>query len=200
MRRLLRLALLPALTLLPPQAHAQAGATASRALVFSGFAGASAVSTGVNASRNLSITAGGDIAFHIASPFTLAAEFRATHPLDRGSVVAESNFLGGLRFGSRTHHLEPYGDLLVGRGSLDFGPSGYPDPHHPRTFYTVADGNAFAIGGGVLLRPERSPVALLADLQAIRYQTPTSSSGFVSSLNLSVGLRYTARFGFRRSR
>jgi len=125
--------ILPALALLlatifwPCVAAAQhSRPTATQDIQLSAFSGASGVYTGISGSRNLSVTAGLDLALSPWQGLRPVLEVRASSPLDHGSTVAQKDVLGGLRLdfllGRRLH---PYGDFLFGRGEMKYAAGGY---------------------------------------------------------------------------
>jgi len=125
--------IVPALTLLlatlpwPCVATAQqASPTATQDISLSAFGGVSGVYTGLSGSRNLSITAGLDLALSPRQGLRPILEVRASEPIDHGSTVAQRDVLGGLRLdfllGRRLH---PYGDFLFGRGEMKYTSGGY---------------------------------------------------------------------------
>ncbi len=172
------------------KAHAQAEVTAARAISFTLFAGATGTRTGFGNTRNLSVTAGCDLDFQPANRLAFSLELRGTYPVDRGSLVAQKNILIGPRVRYQYRRFEPYANVLVGRGSLDFGPDGYLDPNHRLTYYTITDGNVFVGGGGLRYRMS-DEWRVVVDLQEQRYATPVAASGHVMATAGTIGLAYT---------
>ena len=126
-KAVLTLALLLAPFFLSSIASAQsANPTADQDIQLTAFGAASGDYTGLSGGRNLSVTAGIDLAlapWHGTRP---TLELRGTYPIDKGTIVAQKDVLGGLRLdfllGRRVH---PYGDFLFGRGQMDYMSPGY---------------------------------------------------------------------------
>ncbi|HUD22437.1 MAG TPA: hypothetical protein VMQ60_06300 [Acidobacteriaceae bacterium] len=104
----------------------QAKPTATQDIQLSVFSGVSGVYTGLSNSRNLSVTAGLDLALSPRQGMRPILEVRGTEPFNKGSTVAQKDFLAGLRLdlllGRRLH---PYGDFLFGRGEMKYANGGY---------------------------------------------------------------------------
>lgn len=177
--------------------HAQAAAAQSRGYTFSAFAGINGTFTGLNDTRNLSVTAGADMLFRPDRRLVPALEVRGTEVLKRGALVAEKNFLVGPRVSYRLGRLQPYANVLFGRGSLDFGANGVPDPKNPALVYDVTDGRVLGFGGGLLYDLTPS-FAAKVDGQIQRYDTPVTPTGVVTGTSIIVGLSYTLNLGHRR--
>jgi len=120
---MLLLATLP----LPSVATAQqASPTATQDISLSAFGGVSGVYTGLAGSRNLSVTAGIDLALSPRQGLRPILEVRASDPIDHGKVVAQRYLLGGLRLDFLLgRSLHPYGDFLFGRGEMKYASGGY---------------------------------------------------------------------------
>lgn len=173
-------------------AHGQAMPTAGRAAGVSVFAGVSGVYTGLDGGRNLDVTAGGDFSFLELHGVLLGVEVRGSYPIDRGKVVAEENLLGGVRFSGRVWRLRPYGDVLFGRGELNYGSTGYPAPGGT-LYYTLSDGTVLGFGGGADL-PLSPTWSLRGDVQLDRYQAPVTTSGNVNATSITAALVYHFHF------
>jgi hypothetical protein len=173
-------------------AAGQAMPTAQRGAGISVFAGVSGVYTGLNGSRNLAVTAGGDFSFLQFHGVLVGVEVRGSYPVDRGKVVAEENVLGGVRFSGHVWRVRPYGDVLFGRGELDYGSTGYPAPSG-NLYYTLSDGNVLAAGGGAEL-PLSTTWAVRGEVQIERYQTPVTASGNLNSTAINAALVYHFHF------
>ena len=120
----LRLALAAVVLALGCPAHAQ-NPTALQTLQLSTFAGVSPVFTGLGGGRNLSFTAGVDLAVHPYRGLRPTLEVRGTYPMDSGNVDSQKDILGGLRVDYPIgHRFHPYGDFLFGRGEMKYG-AGY---------------------------------------------------------------------------
>jgi hypothetical protein len=173
-------------------AGAQALSTGSRAITPSVFAGGSGVYTGLDSGRNLSVMAGLDIAFLPDRRFHPALEYRAMYAVDKGGVDSLKNNLGGVKvatnWSARGVRVQPYVDLLAGRGETTYANGGYQVPGKP-IFYTLSSSNVFSAGGGGdVFFSKRLAVKL--DVQIERYSSPVTVSGHLYSEVGTVGLVY----------
>lgn len=174
-------------------ASAQATATATQRITPSVFLGASGVYTGLGSGRNLSLTAGVDVAFRPASRIHPALEFQGTYALDKGHVDSLRSSLGGLKLFTSFHRLQPYVNLLGGRGETTYANGGYQVPGTV-IFYTQSSSNVFSLGGGTDLLATHH-LALKLDVQAQRYSNPVTTSGHLYSQAGTIGLVYTLHRG-----
>ena len=103
-------------------AQAQGMPTATRQLQLSAFGAVSGVYTGLNGGKNFSITAGGDLGLPPWRGIRPTIEVRGTYPTDHGLVDSQKSILGGLKVDFLLRHrFRPYGDVLFGRGQIDYG-------------------------------------------------------------------------------
>jgi hypothetical protein len=168
-------------------ARAQAVPTATANIRLSAFAGVSANYTGVQLAKNGDVTAGFDIGFRPFAGFFPAFEARGLYPIHEGQVVGQRNFLGGIRLGRRKENFNPYGDLLFGRGKLDF-PNGLSTPTN--TFIVLSNTtNVLSFGGGLDYNLSQHWAAK-GDFQFQKYNTPVEASGSVFSKVFSAGIVY----------
>ncbi len=175
------------------EAHAQAIPAAVAHIQLFGWGGFTGNFTGVALAKNGAITAGGDLEFHPFFTLYPALEVRGLYPVDKGNVVAEKNALVGLRLGRHVHPFSPYGDVLFGRGQLNFANGGYPTP--TGDFYVLSNtSNVLSLGAGTdySLTPR---FALKGDFQFQRYASPVGTNGYIYSKVLTLGLVY--RIGAR---
>ncbi len=168
-------------------AHAQAVPTASANLRLSAFAGMSGNFTGVGLAKNGDISAGFDIGFRPFAGFFPAIEMRGLYPIEKGKLVNQKNLLAGIRLGRRKENFNPYGDVLFGRGKLEF-PHGLATPTN--SFIVLLNTtNVLSFGGG--LDYQLSPhFAAKGDFQMQKYNTPVDASGSVYSKVFTVGIVY----------
>lgn len=184
------------LLLLATPAFSQATPTAIRRADFTAAAGASAVYTGLGGGRNLSLT--GALDFNLAPIRRIrpSLEIRGTRAIDKGTVDGQSDLLGGLRLSTPIARLQPYADLLAGVGQLTF-----PTPYLAApTLLIISESPSFVLSPGVGLRvPVTQNFAIFADAQFQRWRTPTTASGHILSVPLTLGLVYRIPIrGFRR--
>ncbi len=173
--------------------HAQDVPTARARMQLYGFAGVSGNFTGVGLAKNLDITAGADLEFRPFFTLYPAVEVRGSYPVDKGQVLGEKNLLGGLRLGRHVHPFSPYGDVLFGRGKMNFANGGYPTPDG--SFFVISDtSNVLSFGGGTDISLN-GRWAAKADFQFQRYESPVTTTGYVYSKVFTVGLVY--RIGAR---
>jgi opacity protein-like surface antigen len=161
-------------------------------LQLSAFGGATGVFTGIGLAKNLSITAGVDATFRPFFGLYPAVEVRGTYPIDRGQVDGQKNVLAGLVVGPHIGRIQPYGDILAGRGEIDFSPF-YPNP---------ADTEVYAQTASVVISPGAGVnyfltehFALKGDFQFQHYDSPVTTSGSVYSKAFTIGLTYRLPFG-----
>ena len=173
-------------------AFGQASATASAGLQLSVFGGATGVYTGVALGRNLSITAGADATFQPRFGLYPGIEVRGTYPVNSGSVDGEKNLLGGLVVGRHLGRIQPYGDILVGRGEIHFK-TPYPNPTDTEVYIQTASTVISPGAGADVLLTDR--FALKADFQFQHYESPVTASGAVYSKAFTLGLTYRLPFG-----
>ena len=173
--------------------HAQATPTAAERLQLSTFAGASGVYTGLDNGRNLSLTAGVDLALRPFFHVNPAVEVRGMYPVNNGKVDNERNILGGLRFGGTYRRLHPYVDILFGRGEIRYTPPVYSRDYS--LLYVQTTSNIISPGAGAEL--DLTPhFALRGDVQLQRYATPVTASGHLYATPITGALTY--RFNFNR--
>jgi hypothetical protein len=174
-------------------AHSQAAPTASRTLELSTFGGFTGNFTGLDGGKNLSIMAGVDLGLPPFFKIYPTAEFRGMYPIHDGTIDSQKNALGGLKFEKHYGHLRAYGDVLFGRGEIDYV-GGYPSPTG-NFLYASTTSNVLSPGAGVTYYAS-DQIAFFADVQFQHYNTPVTSSGSLWSTPVSVGMVY--RFNFER--
>ncbi len=174
------------------QAHAQSVPTASRTLRLSAFAGANGTFTGLSGGKNAGLTAGVDLSLRPYFSLEPSIEVRGTYPVHDGTIDAQKNILGGLKVAKHFGPFHPYGDILFGRGEIDYQNGGYPDPSGLFRYLKTASG-VLAPGAGVDL--DVSPrFSLKADASFPRYATPVTTSGNVTGTSITGGLIYHFNF------
>jgi hypothetical protein len=100
--------------------------------------------------------------------------------------------LGGLVVGRHLGWIQPSGDILVGRGEIDFV-TPYPNPSDTEVYVQTAS-TVISPGAGANLFFS-SHFALKADFQFQHYDSPVTTSGSVYSKAFTVGLTYRLPFG-----
>lgn len=176
-------------------AAAQAVYTATRRVTPSVFIGATGLYTGLDSGRNLSLTAGFDIAFLNPRRLRPAFEFRGTYALDKGGVDSIKNNLAGLKLSRHYGRFQPYADLLAGRGETTYARSGRQVPNTV-IFYTQSSSNVFSFGGGtdLFVTPH---LAFKVDYQIQHYSSPVTISHQLYSEAGTLGLVYVFQAGHK---
>jgi hypothetical protein len=169
----------------------QARSTATQMLRLSAFGGINGTYTGLEGGRNVGITGGVDLGFRPFFRLRPSLEVRGTYPTHDDGIDSQRNVLVGGKIERAFGRLRPYGDVLYGRGALNF-PQGFPDPTG-QVMYARTVGSVIAFGGG--LDYDLTPhLALKADVQVEQYATPVTVSGHVDAKSGTAGLVY--RFDF----
>lgn len=171
--------------------------TAVQPLQLSAFGGVSGVFTGLTGGKNFSVTAGIDLALPPYRRIRPGIEVRGTYPTDRGLVDNQRSLLGGLRLdyplGYRWH---PYGDVLFGRGQMDYTPYGFLYQNFVydlTTTYVYSGGGGFDYDVG-----ER--ISVKVDGQIQRWGSTPTPSGYIYSKSGTVGIVYRFNFNPRSGR
>jgi len=192
--RIRRVILIAAIAVSGASASAQATATATESIQLTTFAGATGTYTGLSNpllpsddGRNLGITAGFTAGIRQFFHVYPALEIRGTYPIRSGSVVGEKNILLGLSASKHYGHLQPYANILFGRGELTFN-TPYPDPAG-KIIYVQTAGSVLSPGAG-LNYFAFGQFGLKADFQYERYQTPVTSTGSIGSKAFTLGVIY----------
>jgi len=188
----LRALVLAALLFVSQRAVSQAMATAVQNLRPSVFGGASAVETGLDSGRNLSLTGGFDVELPRFRRVAPALEYRATMAIDKGGVDGQKNQLVGLKLIAPLPRFKPYATVLYGRGEIQYV-TPLQVPGTP-IFYTASSSNVLALGVGVDY-DLHAHFGVKLDLQSQRYATPVEPSGHVYATSAMVGLVYHLHFG-----
>jgi hypothetical protein len=171
--------------------HAQALPTAYANVRLSAFGGVSGNYTGLQLAKNLDVTAGVDVGFRPFAGFYPVIEARGMYPVDSGSLIQMRNLLGGIRLGRRKDRFAGYGDVLFGRGQLNYLNGGQPNATNT-LLYTQTISNVYSLGGGVDW-DWTEHFGLKGDFQLQHYNTPVTPAGDIYSKVFTAGLIY--RFG-----
>jgi hypothetical protein len=169
--------------------------TATRQLQLSAFGAVSGVYTGLAGGKNFSITAGGDLGLPPWRGIRPAIEVRGSFPTDHGLVDSQKSILGGLKVDFLlSHRLRPYGDVLFGRGQINYG-LGYIFGNN---IYSLTTTYVDAAGGGFdyMLSDH---IAIKVDGQFERWGSAPTPSGTIYSKLGSAGIVYYFTF-VRRNR
>jgi hypothetical protein len=174
-------------------ARAQAAPTATQGLQLSAFGGVTGNFTGLQGGKNLGISAGADLSFHRFFSLTPSLEVRGMYPLDKGTIDSQKNALIGLKVAKDYGRFHPYGDLLFGRGAINFSKP-YPDATGTVSYLRTTS-NVYSPGVGVDF-DLTGHLAFKADVQFQRYATPVTASGSLYAKPITFGAVY--RFDFNR--
>jgi hypothetical protein len=179
---------------LVPVVRGQALPSATRAVAISAFAAGGERSLRVGGASNTEFTAGVDAGFLPIGGLRPMLELRGTYPVLKGDVAGEHEFLGGLRLGRRseTGATTVYGNLLFGRGQLDYYGKGLQVPGSV-WYYRESHSTIVSPGGGIELE-SGGGLALKLDLQYERYGTPVSASGSAWAAVATVGVVWRLDF------
>ncbi len=193
MKKTVRIAISVLLAAAAATAHAQAVPAAVAKIQLYGWGGVAGNFSGVALAKNGDIAAGADVEFRPFFTLYPALEVRGMYPVAKGNIVSEENALVGLRLGRHVHPFSPYGDILYGRGKLNFTNPGYPTPSG--SFYVLSNTSAVISFGGGTDYSLNSRFAVKGDFQFQRYASPVTTTGYVYSKVFTVGFVY--RIGAR---
>jgi hypothetical protein len=162
------------------RAGAQGIPTAERGLGLSVFAAGSLISTDYGGG-SYGVTAGGDLTRYYRS-FAPSLEVRYTHAItSKETSVAEDSFMGGLKIEKAYQRFHPYGDILIGYGTLRFVQPGDPT-------YTGDNSVVYGAGGGIeYVLTQR--FELKADAQYEHWHLG-QAAGSLTPYIYSIGLTY----------
>jgi len=172
--------------------------TADQDIQLSAFGAASGDYTGLSGGKNLSVTAGIDLAFAPWHGMRPTLEIRGIYPIDKGKIVSQKDVLGGLRLDFLLgHRMHPYGDFLFGRGQMNYtetpcnatGGFGYVFGNN---CYQVSTSYVYSPGAGFDYDLSNHFVIKI-DGQVQQWGTVPTASGKLYSTLGSIGLVY--RFG-----
>jgi hypothetical protein len=196
-RVVLTLAMLLAITFWTGSGSAQVALpTASRALQLSTFGGVSGVYTGLAGGRNLSVTAGADLSFLLYHRLRPSVEVRGTYPMDHGLIDSQKSILGGAKVEFLLNRrLHPYGDILVGRGQMNYR-SGYL---FNNSVYLLTTTNVISPGAGFDYDVSDN-LAIKVDGQFQHWGYAPTPSGSIYSKVGTVGVVYRFNFAPRHRR
>jgi hypothetical protein len=174
----------------------EASPTATRELQLSAFGAASGVFTGLSGGKNVSITAGGDLALPPWRGMRPAIEVRGTYPIDSGIIDSQRDILAGVRVDFLLNHrLRPYGDFLFGRGQINYG-SGYL---FNNSIYALTTTPVYSPGAGFNYDLTEH-WGIKVDGQFQRWASAPTPSGIIYSKVGTAGIVYTFTFDRRHRR
>jgi opacity protein-like surface antigen len=174
-------------------AMGQAGPTAGRAARLSAFGAMTGVYTDVLGGHNLSFTVGADMSFRRFLGVNPSAEFRGMIPFDSGTIAGEKFLMGGLKFERGFGAFHPYGDVLIGRGKIEWQNGGY---HPGDVLYISSTSTVYSLGGGVDMDVTPNWAAKL-DYQYQFWTTFPPYPGVPNPMLVTGGVVYRFDFGRR---
>lgn len=178
-----------------PAGAQNAQPTAGKLLELSAFGGLTGTYTGLSGGRNLGITAGVDVGIRSYYGFRPFLEGRGNYPMDKGHIDAQKSALGGIRVERFVlPSLRVYGDLLLGRGEIDYQNGGYRSPSG-NYLYLSSTSPIVSPGVGAEYRLTEH-VSAVADVQFQHWDTPATPSGSLWAKPITLGARY--RFNFNK--
>lgn len=156
---------------------AQSIPTAERKIGLNLFAAGTRLSTDFNSNDN-GVTVGADLTRY-RSRFSPSLEVRYTW--STGNVVGENSVLGGIKLETAFRRVHPYGDVLVGYGTVRFD-------HPALAYYTHDNSVVYGAGGGVeyMVLPR---IALKADAQYQHWHLG-EAAGSLTPHAFSLGVTY----------
>jgi hypothetical protein len=187
---LAKLALFTAVSTLTHTALSQATPTETQKLQLSAFVGGTGTYTGLESGRNLGITAGADLTFRSFRRFRPSFEARGTYPIYKGKLSSQKDFLVGPKVEFPLGKFHPYADFLIGRGEIDYHSPGLI---YGNSLYISSNTVVYSPGGGVDYNLTHN-LAIKADAQFQRWNTPVTTSGVIHPTALTLGAVYNFDF------
>jgi hypothetical protein len=155
----------------------------------SAFGGLTGDYTGLLGGKNLSVTAGVDLALPPVYHVRPGLEFRGTFPMDKGTIDSQRSVLGGARVDFLLgHRFHPYGDLLLGRGQMNYNGFFYQNYQYILTTTWV-----YSVGAG-LDYPISDHFLVKIDGQAQRWGSAPVDSGTIWAKAGTIGVVYIFNF------
>ena len=181
-------AALAALSGFAPEAEAQDVPAAVARIQLYGWAGIGGNFTGLLLAKNLDVEAGLDLEIRKFFGLYPALEVRGLYPIASGQVDSQKNLVGGIRLGRHVQPFSPYGDVLFGRGQINYPNGGQPNPTGSFDVLSTTS-NLLSLGGGTDYSLN-GRFAVKGDFQFQRYASPVTTSGYVYSKVFTVGIVY----------
>jgi hypothetical protein len=162
----------------------------------SAFSTITPTSTGLGQGKNLTITAGADIAFVGLRRVRSVVEIRGSYPIAAGNVDRQKSFVAGPVIECAVGRFRPYADFLLGKGAINYLRGGY-----------VFGGEKYISSSAVVYSPGvgldysiTHHFALKADLQYQRWEVPVAISGHINPTVVSLGGKYMFDFNPHHNR
>jgi hypothetical protein len=192
-RQMLRRATSTAIFLLPLGSLAQSLPTATQTLQLSTFIATTRTSTGLDHGENLAITSGVDLTLLAYGRINVAGELRGSHPVQRGSVASQENYVVGPKLEYSIRNIRPYVDFFAGRGRITYLDDGYI---FENVKYIRSDSLVLSPGVGVDFYLNHR-TAIKVDFQYQSWETPVVITGRITPWAETVGATYNFDFNSR---
>src|SRR3982074_2000075 len=98
---------------------------AAQQMQLSAFSAITPTSTGLGQGKNLTVTAGADIAFVGLRRVRSVVEIRGTYPIAAGNVDRQKSFVAGPVIECTIGRFRPYADFLIGKRAITYLSGGY---------------------------------------------------------------------------
>jgi hypothetical protein len=169
---------------------------ATQQMQLTAFSAITPTSTGLGQGRNLTVTAGADIAFVGLRRVRSVVEIRGTYPIAAGNVDRQKSLVAGPVVECGVGRFRPYADFLLGKGAITYLSGGY-----------VFGGKKYISSSTVVYSPGvgldyslTHHFALKGDLQYQRWEVPVAVSGHINSTVVSLGGKYMFDFNPHHNR
>jgi hypothetical protein len=169
---------------------------ATQQMQLSAFSTITPTSTGLGQGKNLTITAGADIAFVGLRRVRSVVEIRGSYPIAAGNVDKQKSFVAGPVIECTVGRFRPYADFLIGKGSINYLSGGYVFGSDK---YISSSTVVYSPGVGLDYSTTHH-FALKADLQYQRWDVPVASSGHINPTVVSLGGKYMFDFNSHHNR
>jgi opacity protein-like surface antigen len=162
----------------------------------SGFSAITPISTALGQGKNLTVTAGADIAFVGLRRIRSVVEVRGTYPIAAGNVDKQKSFVAGPVIEYSVGRFRPYADFLTGKGAISYLGGGYVFGSKK---YISSSTVVYSPGGGLDYSVTHH-FAVKADFQYQHWDVPVVVSGHINPTVVSVGGKYMFDFNPHHNR
>jgi hypothetical protein len=169
---------------------------AAQQMQLSAFSAVTPISTGLGQGKNLTITAGADIAFVGLRRIRSVVEIRGNYPIATGNVYKQKSFVAGPVIEYTVGRFRPYADFLIGKGAINYLGGGYIFGSHK---YISSSTVVYSPGVGLDYSITHH-FALKADLQYQHWDVPVVVSGHINPTVMSLGGKYMFDFNPHHNR
>ena len=169
---------------------------AAQQMQLSAFSAVTPISTGLGQGKNLTITAGADIAFVGLRRIRSVVEIRGNYPIATGNVDKQKSFVAGPVIEYTVGRFRPYADFLIGKGAINYLGGGYIFGSQK---YISSSTVVYSPGVGLDYSITHH-FALKADLQYQYWDVPVVVSGHINPTVMSLGGKYMFDFNSHHNR